>query len=263
MALLLIALLFLFSLLLMLFVLQPFWAIIDCAISEKTTGQKTVWIISMLLLWSVAGIVYGMTSAKSKKLRIFSFIVGIPCELILLLGVSLYVQDPSSFDKYKSSINDKATSSGELQSDTTKNESKNDLETNLNDSSFRAIKIGLLISKKNYSEALEELNKELATDPNSSIFLSMRGKAYAELNDIENSKKDFSKAISIINEAISKEPNSAELLFERSGIYMKMKEYDLAINDLKASLKIDPSSEIRKITLSTAESLKSVIELSK
>jgi tetratricopeptide (TPR) repeat protein len=226
MATVLIALLFLFSLLLILFALQPFWAIIDCAISERSTTQKTIWIISMLLLWSVAGIVYGMTSAKSQKLRIFSFIVGIPCELILLLGVSLYVQDPSSFDKYKSSISNKKTISGHVDSETIKNESQADLNTPL----LKEIKIGLLLSKKNYSEALEELNKELATDPNNSKFLSMRGKAYAELNDIENSKKDFAKAISIINEAISKEPNSAELLFERSGIYMKMKEYDFFLN---------------------------------
>ena len=49
---------------------QPIWCIVDCAIdARRGTASKVVWIIVLLLLWSVANWFYGAFAAANATLR--------------------------------------------------------------------------------------------------------------------------------------------------------------------------------------------------
>jgi hypothetical protein len=58
--------------LLMLFMalMQPIWCLVDCAIDgRRSTASKVVWIILLILLWSVANWFYGAFAAGNTILR--------------------------------------------------------------------------------------------------------------------------------------------------------------------------------------------------
>jgi hypothetical protein len=58
--------------LLMLFMalVQPIWCVVDCAIDgSRGTAGKVVWIIALILLWSVANWFYGAFAAANTVLR--------------------------------------------------------------------------------------------------------------------------------------------------------------------------------------------------
>jgi len=58
--------------LLMLFMalVQPIWCVVDCAIDgRRGTAGKVVWIIVLILLWSVANWFYGAFAAANTTLR--------------------------------------------------------------------------------------------------------------------------------------------------------------------------------------------------
>lgn len=58
--------------LLMLFMalVQPIWCVVDCAIDgRRGTASKVVWIVVLILLWSVANWFYGAFAAGSGTLR--------------------------------------------------------------------------------------------------------------------------------------------------------------------------------------------------
>ena len=58
--------------LLMLFMalVQPIWCVVDCAIDgRRGTAGKVVWIIVLILLWSVANWFYGAFAAANTALR--------------------------------------------------------------------------------------------------------------------------------------------------------------------------------------------------
>jgi hypothetical protein len=58
--------------LLMLFMalVQPIWCVVDCAIDgRRGTASKVVWIIVLILLWSVANWFYGAFAAANTALR--------------------------------------------------------------------------------------------------------------------------------------------------------------------------------------------------
>ena len=58
--------------LLMLFMalVQPIWCVVDCAIDgRRGTTSKVVWIIVLILLWSVANWFYGAFAAANTALR--------------------------------------------------------------------------------------------------------------------------------------------------------------------------------------------------
>jgi preprotein translocase subunit SecY len=49
---------------------QPVWCIVDCAIDDRRgAASKVVWIIVLLLLWSVANWFYGAFAAANGALR--------------------------------------------------------------------------------------------------------------------------------------------------------------------------------------------------
>lgn len=48
---------------------QPIWCLVDCAIdSRRGTAGKVVWILALVLLWSVANWFYGAFAASSRTL---------------------------------------------------------------------------------------------------------------------------------------------------------------------------------------------------
>ena len=58
--------------LLMLFMalVQPIWCVVDCAIdARRGTAGKVVWILLLILLWSVANWFYGAFAAGNASLR--------------------------------------------------------------------------------------------------------------------------------------------------------------------------------------------------
>jgi len=58
--------------LLMLFMalVQPIWCVVDCAIDgRRGTASKVVWILLLILLWSVANWFYGAFAAGNASLR--------------------------------------------------------------------------------------------------------------------------------------------------------------------------------------------------
>jgi hypothetical protein len=58
--------------LLMLFMalVQPIWCVVDCAIDgRRGTASKVIWIVVLILLWSVANWFYGAFAAANTVLR--------------------------------------------------------------------------------------------------------------------------------------------------------------------------------------------------
>ena len=62
--------------------IHPFWAIIECAVSTKLSGpRKGLWILAMLLTWTLASFLYGLFATYSPALRR----VTRGCALLMLL----------------------------------------------------------------------------------------------------------------------------------------------------------------------------------
>lgn len=54
----------------LLLALLPVWAIIDCAISNKTSESKTIWIVLIFFTWGIGSLIYATFFADSRFLRI-------------------------------------------------------------------------------------------------------------------------------------------------------------------------------------------------
>jgi hypothetical protein len=62
---------------------QPVWCLIDCAVSRQRGGlNKGLWIIVLLLLWTFAGVLYGVFSTRGRALRWLTVL-----SLLVLLGL--------------------------------------------------------------------------------------------------------------------------------------------------------------------------------
>ena len=49
---------------------HPFWAIVECAVSDKLDGaRKGLWILAMLLTWTLGSFLYGIFATYSPTLR--------------------------------------------------------------------------------------------------------------------------------------------------------------------------------------------------
>ena len=78
--------------LLMLFMalVQPIWCVIDCAIDDRRgTAGKVVWIILLILLWSVANWFYGAFAAANKVLRRLTRLAWIVAIALLIAFVAM------------------------------------------------------------------------------------------------------------------------------------------------------------------------------
>lgn len=64
--------------------IYPIWLLIHCALSEnRSTKFKVIWIISMLIAWPLAAIVYGLFGSKRKLFQWISGIIIVFCFLAL------------------------------------------------------------------------------------------------------------------------------------------------------------------------------------
>jgi hypothetical protein len=80
--------------LLMLFMalVQPIWCVVDCAIDgRRGTAGKVVWILLLILLWSVANWFYGAFAAGNTVLRrltrlAWAFAIVLLIAFVLMLG---------------------------------------------------------------------------------------------------------------------------------------------------------------------------------
>lgn len=81
-----------FGLLMLFMVLvQPLWCIVDCAVDNKRgAASKAVWIIVLVLLWSVANWFYGAFAAASGALRRLTRLAWIAVLLLLVAFLALY-----------------------------------------------------------------------------------------------------------------------------------------------------------------------------
>lgn len=79
--------------LLMLFMalVQPIWCVVDCAIdARRGTAGKVVWIIVLILLWSVANWFYGAFAAGNASLRWLTRLAWIFAIVLLIAFVAMF-----------------------------------------------------------------------------------------------------------------------------------------------------------------------------
>lgn len=80
------------------FLIQPWWAIIDCAISKRSNGSKAIWILLMLLLFVLAPFIYAVFATSSNLLRWSSIILLGPMFLLSISTTALFIRNPEIFD---------------------------------------------------------------------------------------------------------------------------------------------------------------------
>lgn len=93
----------------------------------------------------------------------------------------------------------------------------------------------LLTDKKRYDEALTVLSRTQPNDETDSKQILL-----AKI-DVLNRSKHFKESLVLINENISLLPDDVELLYARSLVADHLDQIDLAENDLKAILKLQPN----------------------
>ena len=68
------------------FALLPFLALIHCAMSNKHSNKsKTMWIISIVSLWTPGGFIYGLFGSKNRMIQLMSVVF-----LVLLIPLGLH-----------------------------------------------------------------------------------------------------------------------------------------------------------------------------
>ena len=55
----------------------PVWMIVDAAIAERSTAAKVVWIIVMILTWTLGAAAYGLFAAKGVLKKVLALIGGL------------------------------------------------------------------------------------------------------------------------------------------------------------------------------------------
>lgn len=89
-----------------------------------------------------------------------------------------------------------------------------------------------LLEKREYVEALVNLNKALEIDPNQSAAYFLRGNIKDNFEDRHGAMKDY-------NLAIDKNPKFVEALFARGNVKMKLQDYYGAIDDFTNAIAIN------------------------
>lgn len=79
-------------LMLFMWLVQPIWSVVDCAIDERRgTGGKVLWIVALVLLWGVANWFYGAFAATNRTLRLLTRLAwALTIGLIVVFLVLLY-----------------------------------------------------------------------------------------------------------------------------------------------------------------------------
>jgi tetratricopeptide (TPR) repeat protein len=89
-----------------------------------------------------------------------------------------------------------------------------------------------LYEKREFMEALLNLNKALEIDPNYSNAYYLRGNIKDNFDDRHGAMKDY-------NTALEKNPKFADAFFARGNVKMKLQDYYGAINDYTAAISIN------------------------
>lgn len=89
-----------------------------------------------------------------------------------------------------------------------------------------------LLEKREYVEALVNLNKAIELDPNQSAAYYLRGNIKDNFEDRHGAMKDY-------NLAIEKNPKFTEALYARGNVKMKLQDYYGAIDDYSAAITLN------------------------
>jgi tetratricopeptide (TPR) repeat protein len=88
----------------------------------------------------------------------------------------------------------------------------------------------LLLQTRNFTAALEQLERTMIVDPLSPLIYKRIGRVFYMMGDHNN-------AISYLNDALELEPGSHEALILRGAVYLDMGRLDLALEDFAGSLR--------------------------
>ena len=88
---------------------------------------------------------------------------------------------------------------------------------------------------EDFDAALNDFDAALARDANNAIFLAYRGASYSRLKEYDKAMADFTKAISL-------NPQEGGLYAVRGVSYSRLEEYDKAIADFTKAISIDPQA---------------------
>lgn len=84
--------------------IHPIWAIIDVAASrDKTTGEKTLWIVMMFILWSLVSLLYGLVFA-TRPLAVTTRVLVADLLVLILVLLTLAIVVPMTVDPLRDSI---------------------------------------------------------------------------------------------------------------------------------------------------------------
>ena len=89
--------------------------------------------------------------------------------------------------------------------------------------------------------AIDTLNHALEQKPDDPDLWADLGMAYALRAGDSNHTADYSQAIDLLNRSLQRKPNSPEVAFNLALVYEKMNANDLAIEEWKHYLKLDPA----------------------
>jgi hypothetical protein len=93
-------------LMLFMVLVQPIWCIVDCAIDEqRATASKVVWIIVLLVLWSVANWFYGAFAAANGALRRLTRLAWLLIFLLLAAFFALFYTHAEFRDGVRKELN--------------------------------------------------------------------------------------------------------------------------------------------------------------
>jgi tetratricopeptide (TPR) repeat protein len=260
-ALLILIIIFISSILLL--ILLPFFAIIECAISENVNSSKIVWLTIIFLSWTIGAGIYSFFFTKSKKLRIFAVLTIIPVSIGLSVALYFYITNP----EFRSELLQKVISqNGNIKKSVTftNYQNLNNLSANntISDDNFEEqielIKAQTELYKKNYSVVLDKVNSMLSQNSKNSEALLLRAKVFNELHKTKESNIDLNKVLEIENANLTKNTEDTKALSRRSSAYLLLKQYDQALDDLREIQRITPNDELIALRIKSLEAIKSL-----
>lgn len=86
------------------FVVFPIWMVVDCATSaSRKTFSKALWIIAMLLTWTLGSVIYGLLASRKKAFQWISGIILVVgfCAIFFFVRSLFYITDLASTEALK------------------------------------------------------------------------------------------------------------------------------------------------------------------
>jgi tetratricopeptide (TPR) repeat protein/predicted Ser/Thr protein kinase len=103
------------------------------------------------------------------------------------------------------------------------------------DEAYHVGRATALSDRKEYDEAIMELNEAIRLNPKNAPAFILRGRAWYW-------KNEYDKAIGDFDEAIRLDPDSANAFVWRGRAWYRKKEYDRAIQDYDEAVRLDPNN---------------------